>query len=182
MAGIEALVRAYEHFVSLPWDQTLAGPERVWFAVYSPFEERRLRARIGEFENATKKAGHGWHYCDLTDLFAQWMAAHEYRESYFAAPQDLALALDEFAERVKETVGEALSATGGDRNTVVAISGIASLYGLIRVSDLLQSVSPQVTGRLLVFFPGERDGANYRLLDARDGWNYLAIPITAQEG
>jgi len=34
----------------------------------------------------------------------------------------------------------------------------------------------------LVFFPGERDGSNYRLLDARDGWNYLATPIAAQEG
>jgi hypothetical protein len=43
-------------------------------------------------------------------------------------------------------------------------------------------VSPEIKGRLLVFFPGEHDGGSYRLLDARDGWNYLAIPITAQEG
>ena len=37
-------------------------------------------------------------------------------------------------------------------------------------------------GRLLVFFPGEVEGNNYRLLDARDGWNYLATPITADKG
>ena len=33
-------------------------------------------------------------------------------------------------------------------------------------------------GRLVVFFPGQFEQNNYRLLDARDGWNYLAVPIT----
>jgi len=28
-----------------------------------------------------------------------------------------------------------------------------------------------------VFFPGEHEGNSYRLLDARDGWNYLAVPL-----
>ena len=32
--------------------------------------------------------------------------------------------------------------------------------------------------RLVVFFPGSKDGTNYRLLNARDGWNYLAQAIT----
>ena len=35
-----------------------------------------------------------------------------------------------------------------------------------------------VTGRLVVFFPGEYEQNNYRLLDARDGWSYMAVPIT----
>jgi hypothetical protein len=30
-----------------------------------------------------------------------------------------------------------------------------------------------------VFFPGSREGNVYKLLDAREGWNYLATPITA---
>ena len=38
-----------------------------------------------------------------------------------------------------------------------------------------------VRGRMVVFFPGEYVDNNYRLLDARDGWNYLAVPITLQE-
>ena len=45
----------------------------------------------------------------------------------------------------------------------------------------MEAVTDCIGGRLLVFFPGEREGSNYRLLDARDGWNYLATPITAQE-
>ena len=41
----------------------------------------------------------------------------------------------------------------------------------------------EIKGRLLLFFPGEYDGNNcYRMLDARDGWNYLATPITCHEG
>jgi hypothetical protein len=53
---------------------------------------------------------------------------------------------------------------------------------MIRVSDVLQRISGRVEGRLLVFFPGSLERGNYRLLDARDGWNYLAIPITIPEG
>ena len=36
----------------------------------------------------------------------------------------------------------------------------------------------QIRGRLVVFFPGHLERSNYRLLDARDGWNYMAVPIT----
>ena len=48
----------------------------------------------------------------------------------------------------------------------------------MKVSALLNAVNDAIAGRLLVFFPGEHEGNSYRLLDARDGWNYLAIPIT----
>jgi hypothetical protein len=61
---------------------------------------------------------------------------------------------------------------------VVALTGAASLYGFIRVSDLIRFVESDIRGRLVVFFPGTKDGHNYRLLDARDGWNYLAFGIT----
>jgi hypothetical protein len=30
----------------------------------------------------------------------------------------------------------------------------------------------------VIFFPGHFEHNNYRLLDARDGWNYHAVPIT----
>ena len=62
---------------------------------------------------------------------------------------------------------------------MVALLGVGSLFPMVRVSDLIQRVSANVRGRLLVLFPGSFEGGNYRLLDARDGWNYLAIPIVA---
>ena len=67
-------------------------------------------------------------------------------------------------------------------DTVVAITGVASLFGFARISQVLPLVDSHVRGRLLVFFPGVYENDNYRLLDARDGWNYLAVPITAHEG
>jgi histidinol-phosphate phosphatase family protein len=39
-----------------------------------------------------------------------------------------------------------------------------------------------IHGRLLVLFPGTKNENNYRLLDARDGWNYLANGITLHGG
>ena len=50
MSQIERLIQNYDNRVSLPWDQNLAGPQRVWFAVYNKTEERRLRRRMEEFE------------------------------------------------------------------------------------------------------------------------------------
>ena len=68
-----------------------------------------------------------------------------------------------------------------DDQTVLGVYGIASLFGFLRLSDLMKRIEGDVRGRIAVFFPGEYEEGNYRLLDARDGWNYLAVPITAQE-
>jgi hypothetical protein len=75
-----------------------------------------------------------------------------------------------------------LTAGSVNENTLVAICGIGSLFGLTSASSLLEKIAPQIKGRLLVFFPGQRDGSNYRMLDARDGWNYLAVPTSANVG
>jgi len=179
MSQIEELVAAYEEFVSLPWDTHLAGPQRVWFAVYEPSQERRLRLRISEFELATQRAGHGWKYLDITDAFAHWMAGHKYRDRYFQRPRLMDLALHDFATFVAEEIEAALTGPDVDENTVVAIGGVASLFGLARASTILDRAASNVRGRLLVLFPGQYENGNYRLLDARDGWNYLATPITA---
>ena len=182
MGRIEKLVENYARFAALPWEQNLAGAQRVWFAVYDKSDERRLRIRLGEFELATKSAKHGWKLVDVAGTFAEWMAAEEYRESYFQAPDDLEMAMSGFLDFVSARVRSALDDEAADASTIVAVHGIACLFGLIKVSDLIGAVESSIRGRLLVFFPGEYENNNYRLLDARDGWNYLAVPITACEG
>ena len=182
MSAIEGLLKSYNRFVRLPWDRELAGQQRVWFAIYDPAQERRLRLRLPEFERVTREAGHDWLGVDLTNAFAEWLAAHEYREEYFQHPEDLELALDDFGTAVHERVSDTLALPRADERTVVAVSGVGSLFGLTRVSVLVDRIAPQIRGRLLIFFPGHRDGSNYRFLDARDGWNYLAVPIEATEG
>lgn len=182
MSEIDSLVRAYEKYISVPWQAGLAGPQKVIFAVYDPPQERRLRLHIPDFERVTKTSGHGWLLCDLTDSFPTWMANHEYREEYFRHPEDLGLALESFAGEVAGQVEAVLQTPAADGNSVVALSGVASLFGLASLSALIQKVAPAIRGRLLVFFPGRKDGATYRLLDARDGHNYLAVAISAADG
>jgi hypothetical protein len=180
MANIDLLVQRYERFITPAWPKGLAGPQRVIFVVYDPRDERRLRARLGEFELATKRAGRNWVACDVTETFPQWMARQKYREAYFEDPSDLAIAMSDFESYASERVRNALSEPLADANSVVAVYGVASLFGFMRVSKLISSVENDIRGRLLLFFPGQYDNNTYRLLDARDGWNYHAIPITAQ--
>ncbi|MBC8253539.1 MAG: DUF1788 domain-containing protein [Ardenticatenia bacterium] len=179
MSEVEKLIHNYGRFVAMPWQTNLAGAQRVWFAVYDPKQERRVRLRLDEFQIATKAAGKKWHLVDLTNSFAQWMAGHRYRDAYFESPDDLDLALHNYAEALVQRLHEALTAPEIDDNTVVAVLGVATLFGLTRASGVLEKVTDGIRGRMLVLFPGHVEGSNYRLLDARDGWNYLAIPITA---
>jgi hypothetical protein len=55
------------------------------------------------------------------------------------------------------------------------------LFGFLKISELLPLIEADVKGRLLVFFPGVYEQNNYRLLDARDGWNYHAVPISTSD-
>jgi hypothetical protein len=182
VARIDDLLQNYTRHMSLPWDRKLAGAQRVWFAVYDKTDERRVRARMGDFELRTKQAGHGWVLHDCSDAFARWMAGRKYRDDYFTTPEHLAPALENFRDTAVQQLQAALSQPAVDQDTVVAVQGIGCLFGFIRVSDVVNAVEAGIRGRLLVFFPGEYANNNYRLLDARDGWNYLATPITPYQG
>jgi hypothetical protein len=132
---------------------------------------------------ATTKAGHRWRLLDLTDTFARWMADTDYRDVYFEEPETLAMKLrSDFVQYAASRLGETLTAEGVDEDTVVAVEGVAGLFGFTRVSLVLKEAVKDIRGRLVVFFPGEYEDNNYRLLDARDGWNYLAVPITLHNG
>ena len=181
MGKIEDLAAVYERHVSVPWQRSVAGAQRVMLVVYEKELERTLRARIGEFEQATQRSGHDWTLVDCTRWFAEWMAADEYRESWFEDPDLLGMKLEgEFREHVAGRLRAELEAV--DENSVVAMLGVASLYGFLRVSEVIRTVEQSIRGRLVVFFPGTKNESNYRLLDARDGWNYLAQGITQHGG
>lgn len=182
MERVEALLVEYRRQLSLPWRSDLSGPERVWMAVYPPDLERRVRARLPDFEFATRESGHGWRVHDVTTAFSSWLAGQEYRDAYYRDPEALTPALPQFLAAVEAALGTALEAADNAPTAVVTLVGVGSLFPMIRVSDLLQRVADRIEGRLLVLFPGSLERGNYRLLDARDGWNYLAIPITIPEG
>jgi hypothetical protein len=179
MARIEDLAELYGQHIATPWQRTVAGAQRVIMVAYDKELERVLRARKGEFDTRTRAAGHDWHEVDLTTAFATWLAGDEYRDAYFESPEDLQMKLDaEFPDFVADQIRVVLSRADVTENSVVAVFGVASLFGFARVSQVLKLVEGDVRGRLAVFFPGQYEQNNYRLLDARDGWNYMAVPIT----
>lgn len=178
MSQINNLIDNYRHFVGLPWQKNLAGIQRVWLAVYSPSEERRLRARLKEFEIATEQARHKWKIIDITHVPAQWLAAHDYREGYFATPEALDAIEEELKEYVVSRLIDACLAEEVDTDTVLAVLGAGSLFGFTYVSAIISQLESSIRGRLLVFFPGEYERNYYRFMDARDGFNYMAVPIT----
>ena len=185
MNRIDLLKKNYQRFCETSWDRNVSGAQRVWLAVYDKEDERKLRLRLGLFEEATNQSGHRWTAIDLTDAFANWMCGPdnlEYADSYFESPDSLDNAkLGEFMHAVVARIRSALAALPEPDSTVLAVYGIASLFGFLKISELLPLIEGSMKGRLLVFFPGVYEQNNYRLLDARDGWNYLAFPITASD-
>jgi hypothetical protein len=183
MGRIEDLASLYRRHIAAPWQRNLAGDQKAIFVVYPKSAERKLRARISIFRLHTIEAGHTWSQVDISDAFGDWMSRLDYRSSFFERPSRLTMLLsDRFVPYVSERVRDALAREDVDEDTVVALIGAGCLYGFSHLSDVIASVKNDIRGRLLVFFPGEYENNNYRLLDARDGWNYLAVPITLHAG
>lgn len=178
---VDLLARSYVRHVGLPWDRGLAPAQRVWFAVYPKEDERRLRYKLEAFQVATVAAQKEWLLVDLTNSFARWIHSERYRDEYFRNPKMMSPKLPRFLDAAAEEIVGAAGGGQADEDTVVAVLGVASLFGFAQVSDLVPKVVPKISGRLLIFFPGTREGNVYRLLDAREGWNYLATPIDAFE-
>lgn len=164
----------------MPWKQDIAAAQRVIFCVYDPSDERVLRLKRGAFEIATLQAGHEWARYDFTDTFAQWIGSQRYATKYFEFPERLKVLLPKYEEYLVERFTDLVSEQNVHDRTVVALTGVGSLYGFLKIKPLIEKFAPLVPGRLVVFFPGVYDNQNnYRLLDGYDGWNYLAVPITS---
>lgn len=183
MTATQTLLERLKEHLSLPWPGNVSPRERVVMVVYPPADERKLRRWIesGEFRNEIEATGHGWREFDLAPAFSTWLAGYEYRERYLARPERLwdasgnVRGLDEFlTDRISEV------ADGLSQNDVLALVGGGGLFGLHSVSRLVERLEQHIPGRLVIFFPGEYDARHnaYRLLGAKDGWGYLAVPIT----
>jgi len=176
--SFDEILKAYVKQVRLPWLPDAPAAERVWIVWYDKSMQRRFTARLGEFENATLSAGHGWQALDIAPLPPQWLAAHEFFEALLHDPGEIRGLLPDLQRHLAQTLRTVLaSATSND---VVALDGCASLFGFVRLSALIADIAPAIRGRMVVGFPGTHAGGVYRLLDARDGWNYHAVPIPAE--
>lgn len=181
MSRVKRLIQSYGRHIAIPWRDDAASAQRVVFCVYNENEERWLRARVDEFEIVTRQAGHEWTLFDLTNSFPGWLSTQRYAKSYFQKPHLLPTVLPKYLDYIVREFEHALKEKNADDNTVVAVQGVGSLFGFLKVKDVVDKLAPLVEGRLLVLFPGSYENNNYRLLDGYDGWNYLAVPITADK-
>ncbi len=181
VSKIKLLQQSYGKYITIPWRSDAAAAQRVVFCVYKETDELRLRAKVEEFELATRQSGHSWAVFDFTDTFANWLASQRYAKSYFQKPSLLASLLPKYLDFIIQEFTAFLEASEVGEDSVVALKGVGSLFGFLKVKDVVDQLAPLVKGRLLVFFPGSYEDNNYRLLDGYDGWNYLAVPITADK-
>jgi len=179
VSRIDRLLEAFRSHVGIPWKEDLAAPQRVIFCVYNPSDELRLRVRIDEFQLATEGTNHNWLAYDLTDTFAEWLSTEPYATQYYENPGLLPTITPRYLEYAVEEISRFIASHTIDRNHVLALFGIGSLFGFVKVKGLVDKLAPEVPGRLVVFFPGSCEDNNYRLLDGYDGWDYHAVLITA---
>ena len=184
MTRIDQLLANYRSHIKMPLRAGLPASQRVWFAVYPPADERRLISQIDEFEMATTAAGHPWVRIDLKGSLAQWLSSidDEERDAWFRKPDAIELyAQSEFVEVLTGHFQQVAANVAEPERTVFALTGLMDLWDFVHVSELLDGLEQCLKGYLLVFFPGEKEGNTYRFLDARTGWNYLAVPILSEK-
>lgn len=180
MSKIDRLVQSYGKYIAIPWRGDAAPDQRVIFCVYNENEELRLRAKIDEFEIATRNSEHEWVLFDLTDTFPLWFSSQRYAEKYFHNPELLSTLLPKYLIFIAEEFSTFLQGKKAEENCVVGVMGVGSLFGFLKVKEVVDKLAPMVTGRVLIFFPGSYENNNYRLLDAYDGWNYMAVTLTSE--
>ena len=185
MARIDQLLTNFCRHVALPPRTNLPFSQRVWFLVYPPEDERRMKNRIGEFELATREADLDWHQVDLTGSFADWIDTYdsEEREACLADPEVVEDYADPgFCDFLCRRIMDAMAAISPEQaeRTILAVTGLMELYDFVHVSYVVDALNTQYPGAILLFFPGERVENTYRFINARTGWNYLAVPILAE--
>lgn len=182
MSRVSDLVDAYKAELSLSWKDNVSGGERVWMLVYPPDLERQMRHSLPSLGLATTQTGRDWIVIDVMDDFGRWLSSHRYAEAFYEEPSDLTQSiLDHFEMALVARIREALEMAPA--GAVVSLVGIGSIFPFLRASSVIKSIDSAISGRLLVLFPGLHDPEthSFRLLDARDGFNYRARVIDPQK-
>jgi hypothetical protein len=176
MSKVNQLLSKFESVIKEPWPVGLSGQEKVWFLIFDPIDLKKVHFKLSEFEMATKNANREWLLISLNDYFTNWLSNHDYKEAFFLEPEYISDALQtDFREYIIQEINKEL--IQNSENTLLVLKDASSIFGFIKLSEVVQDISNKIKGRLMVLFPGEFTNNQYRLMDARDGWDYLARPI-----
>ena len=100
MNTFDDVLTAYNKQVQLPWATDTPPAGRIWVVWYEKAFQRRFTGRIGEFEHATLKSGHGWHHLNLSSWFGKWIARHEFFDALTEQPRELRGLLPEIEDDI----------------------------------------------------------------------------------
>ncbi len=153
MTNIENLSRNYGTYIAVPWRSDAAAAQRVIFCVYDEDDERKIRARIGKFENETRQADHDLTVFDLTNTFPVWLSSLKYRQKYFEKPELLPTVMASYLAFIQQAFEKFLTTEKVCENTVVALLGAGSVFGFLKVKEVIEKCAPLIEGRLLCVLP-----------------------------
>lgn len=176
--SLNRLLDNYKEHIDLPWKAGLAPEQRIIFCVYDKDEELRLRYKLMQFRDKTEESGRKWLDVDLAEQFPLWLNKQEHVEEYFENPTDIT---DRFLKEFLDFLFEYINSINPDENTILALYGIGTLLGVAKVRGMIEKIAPIVPGRLVIFFPGSHRNGTFRLLDAYDGWGYLAKVLDGEQ-
>ena len=188
MTRIDVLRKNYQRVCEYSWDRNVAGPSGSGW----PSTTRKTSGSCGSGWGCSRRpratrATTGT-AIDLTDAFADWMCG---RRTTPTTPRAISSRPNCSTRRSlagfqKAVVAGSSSAALRPRRPARTRSSPSRAWPRSSASSRFRSSCrwsrTHIRGRLLVFFPGVYEQNNYRLLDARDGWNYHAVPITASDG
>jgi hypothetical protein len=187
LARVDNLITNFKKHLEIPFRSGLPMSQRVWFLVYPPEDERRVRAHSIAFEQAALSAGHIWKRVGLGGSFVRWMDElfdPEERAACLAEPQIVEEYADPgYRDFVIDVIEKSISEIPESEaeNCILAIDGLLDLFDFVQVSSVIEGIDTSFPGVIAVFFPGEREGNTYRFIGARTGWDYLAVPILSEK-
>jgi hypothetical protein len=184
MSKIDSLIESYRRHISMPYRKEKDLTQRTWIAVYPPEDELRLRSKIDEFEIATKDSGHRWQTIDFNHAIADWLDSvpeQKKKECLADDANTTDLANPQFKKYLSNRILSCIQACPVEvvDKTVFAILGAMGIYDFAYISEVFEFLPKNLPGNLLLFFPGEKEENIYKFLNARKGWNYMAVPILA---
>ena len=160
MNSLDNILSAYQRQVALPWMSDTPPAGRIWIVWYDKTLQRRFTGRLNEFELATRKAGHGWQHFDAAPWLGRWLARHEFFEALAGQPRELRGLLPDIETQLVTDLRAALDACSS--KDVLAVDGCGALFGVTRISNLLNRIAPYIPGRLLLGFPGKHAARIHR--------------------
>src|SRR6185295_15810931 len=119
--SFDDILKAYVRQVQLPWAADAAPAARVWIVWYDKTLQRRFTGRLGEFEHATIKAGHGWRQISIAPWLGRWIARHEFFETLITMPRELRGLLPDIENDLVRTLRQELATCTA--NDVLAVYG-----------------------------------------------------------